>query len=333
MPLCAFLWVFGAVALCHAWSPALSSRVLKLGGLVMFREKEREREEMQCCTHSLQFFPVRISATSCLSLLLSLKISVLVLSTCLFSSWLHLPQPIFHSKPALNISEWLTEMLPDASLMPRNVSIFCAALHWNLCCRKHHSHLQVQSVNICGIPLQHFNWNLLLTLLQSALGYSAFFCCWIFFSHLLLFLSAINPNACRATGRGLQPTGVRVKEVADFKVFTKGAGSGALSVSVKGPSESDSSVLGITRPRAFLEWFPLFGPFVCIHIRVWYGTKQQNEMHKMRLSWYYSFSAGAEEQVKVRDVGNGVYECEYYPLKPGKYTVTITWGGQPIPRR
>lgn len=175
MPLCAFLWVFGAVALCHAWSPALSSRVLKLGGLVMFREKEREREEMQCCTHSLQFFPVRISATSCLSLLLSLKISVLVLSTCLFSSWLHLPQPIFHSKPALNISEWLTEMLPDASLMPRNVSIFCAALHWNLCCRKHHSHLQVQSVNICGIPLQHFNWNLLLTLLQSALGYSAFF--------------------------------------------------------------------------------------------------------------------------------------------------------------
>uniref|UniRef100_A0A3Q4M2X6 Filamin C, gamma a (actin binding protein 280) n=1 Tax=Neolamprologus brichardi TaxID=32507 RepID=A0A3Q4M2X6_NEOBR len=88
---------------------------------------------------------------------------------------------------------------------------------------------------------------------------------------------AINPNACRATGRGLQPTGVRVKEVADFKVFTKGAGSGALSVSVKGPT-------------------------------------------------------GAEEQVKVRDVGNGVYECEYYPLKPGKYTVTITWGGQPIPR-
>uniref|UniRef100_A0A3Q3JD12 Calponin-homology (CH) domain-containing protein n=1 Tax=Monopterus albus TaxID=43700 RepID=A0A3Q3JD12_MONAL len=88
---------------------------------------------------------------------------------------------------------------------------------------------------------------------------------------------AMNPNACRATGRGLQPKGVRVKEVADFKVFTKGAGSGALNVSVKGPT-------------------------------------------------------GAEEQVKVRDAGNGVYECEYYPLKPGKYTVSITWGGQPIAR-
>lgn len=46
-----------------------------------------------------------------------------------------------------------------------------------------------------------------------------------------------------------------------------------------------------------------------------------------------SFLAGAEEQVKVRDAGNGVYECEYYPLKTGKYTVSITWGGQPIPRR
>lgn len=55
---------------------------------------------------------------------------------------------------------------------------------------------------------------------------------------MLSSLSAVNPNACRATGRGLQPKGVRVKEVADFKVFTKGAGSGELNVSVKGPSES-----------------------------------------------------------------------------------------------
>ncbi|XP_047658290.1 filamin-C-like isoform X2 [Tachysurus fulvidraco] len=88
---------------------------------------------------------------------------------------------------------------------------------------------------------------------------------------------ASNANACRATGRGLQPKGVRVKEVADFRVFTKGAGSGELKVSVKGPT-------------------------------------------------------GAEVQVKVQDVSDGVYECSYKPVVPGKYTVTITWGGQPIPR-
>ncbi|KAL0968726.1 hypothetical protein UPYG_G00270880 [Umbra pygmaea] len=87
----------------------------------------------------------------------------------------------------------------------------------------------------------------------------------------------INANACRATGRGLQPKGVRVKEVADFKVFTKGAGSGELKVSVTGPS-------------------------------------------------------GAEQPVKVKDVGDGIYECEYLPNQPGKYTVHITWGGQTIPR-
>ncbi|KAM8813690.1 filamin-C isoform 3-T3 [Rhynchonycteris naso] len=88
---------------------------------------------------------------------------------------------------------------------------------------------------------------------------------------------ACNPNACRASGRGLQPKGVRVKEVADFKVFTKGAGSGELKVTVKGPK-------------------------------------------------------GTEEPVKVREAGDGVFECEYYPVLPGKYVVTITWGGYAIPR-
>uniref|UniRef100_A0AAR2KMX2 Calponin-homology (CH) domain-containing protein n=1 Tax=Pygocentrus nattereri TaxID=42514 RepID=A0AAR2KMX2_PYGNA len=88
---------------------------------------------------------------------------------------------------------------------------------------------------------------------------------------------ASNPNACRAIGRGLQPKGVRVKEVADFKVYTRGAGSGDLRVLIKGPK-------------------------------------------------------GGDEPVKVRDLGDGVYECDYYPIFPGKYTVIITWGGHAIPR-
>ncbi|XP_035281892.1 filamin-C isoform X9 [Anguilla anguilla] len=86
-----------------------------------------------------------------------------------------------------------------------------------------------------------------------------------------------NPNACRATGRGLQPKGIRVKEVADFKVFTRGAGTGELKVTVKGPR-------------------------------------------------------GGEEPVTVRDVGDGVHECDYYPVVPGKYTIVITWAGHTIPR-
>uniref|UniRef100_A0A3B4XW80 Filamin C n=1 Tax=Seriola lalandi dorsalis TaxID=1841481 RepID=A0A3B4XW80_SERLL len=88
---------------------------------------------------------------------------------------------------------------------------------------------------------------------------------------------ACNPNACRASGRGLQPKGLRVKEVADFKVYTKGAGSGELKVTVKGPK-------------------------------------------------------GLEEPVKVLEMENGVFECNYYPILTGKYVVSVTWGGHSIPR-
>uniref|UniRef100_A0A4W5PXF1 Calponin-homology (CH) domain-containing protein n=1 Tax=Hucho hucho TaxID=62062 RepID=A0A4W5PXF1_9TELE len=88
---------------------------------------------------------------------------------------------------------------------------------------------------------------------------------------------ASMPGACRATGRGLQPRGVRVKQVADFRVDTRNAGSGDLKVTVKGPK-------------------------------------------------------GMEEPVKQKESGDGVYNFDYYPHAPGKYTVTITWGGQHIPK-
>uniref|UniRef100_A0A671RIR5 Filamin-B-like n=1 Tax=Sinocyclocheilus anshuiensis TaxID=1608454 RepID=A0A671RIR5_9TELE len=85
------------------------------------------------------------------------------------------------------------------------------------------------------------------------------------------------PGACRATGRGLQPRGVRVRQVADFKVDTRNAGSGDLKVTVKGPK-------------------------------------------------------GLEEPVKQKDASDGVYSYEYHPHTPGKYTVSITWAGQHIPK-
>uniref|UniRef100_A0A6Q2XZN7 Calponin-homology (CH) domain-containing protein n=1 Tax=Esox lucius TaxID=8010 RepID=A0A6Q2XZN7_ESOLU len=88
---------------------------------------------------------------------------------------------------------------------------------------------------------------------------------------------ASMPGACRATGRGLQPRGVRVKQVADFRVDTRNAGSGDLKVTVKGPK-------------------------------------------------------GSEEPVKQKESGDGLYYYEYFPHAPGKYTVTITWGGQHIPK-
>ncbi len=161
-------------------------------------------------------------------------------------------------KPAVNISEWMKccQMLPRCSQMCQYpiqhsaLFVTCAAksiiLIYRVC----------QSAFKNPTWIGHFDVFLLLTLLLTA-GYSHlhFALLNISLSHLL-FLSAMNPNACRATGRGLQPKGVRVKEVADFKVFTKGAGSGELHVSVKGPSESDNSLFSAslpTPPCAFLE--------------------------------------------------------------------------------
>ncbi|XP_067360675.1 filamin-B isoform X2 [Channa argus] len=87
---------------------------------------------------------------------------------------------------------------------------------------------------------------------------------------------ACMPSACRATGRGLQPSGLRVKQIGDFKVDTRNAGSGDLKVAVKGPS--------------------------------------------------------TEVPVKQIFSQDGVFSYEYSPSSPGKYTASITWGGQHIPK-
>ena len=46
---------------------------------------------------------------------------------------------------------------------------------------------------------------------------------------------ASNAKAVYATGRGIQPRGVRIKQRAEFKVHTKGAGTAEVKVQVIGP--------------------------------------------------------------------------------------------------
>jgi len=88
---------------------------------------------------------------------------------------------------------------------------------------------------------------------------------------------AVDSKKCKAFGRGLQSKGVRVGDIADFKVITEGAGPGELKVTVIGPG-------------------------------------------------------GKEEKVDVAHPDEHTFECKYYPNKPGKYVVTIVYGGQAIPR-
>ncbi|XP_010571776.1 PREDICTED: filamin-A-like, partial [Haliaeetus leucocephalus] len=104
-----------------------------------------------------------------------------------------------------------------------------------------------------------------------------------------------NPSACRAVGRGLQPKGLRVKETADFKVYTKGAGSGELKVTVKGPSDTEA-----------------------------------RELRGCRLD--LGDAEGNPVDVSVKDNGNGTYSCSYVPKKPLKHTAMVSWGGVNIPQ-
>ena len=47
------------------------------------------------------------------------------------------------------------------------------------------------------------------------------------------------PSKVRASGRGLQPNGIRVNETVDFRVFTEGAGDGDVGVKIIGPGGVD----------------------------------------------------------------------------------------------
>ncbi|XP_078492931.1 filamin-C [Ciona intestinalis] len=92
-------------------------------------------------------------------------------------------------------------------------------------------------------------------------------------------LPAFSANTCRAYGRGIQPTGLRMREKADFHVTTKDAGDADLKVTVKGPRGSNEPVT-----------------------------------------------------VKKNPKEPEVFDCEYYPLKQGNYTVDVTFGGKAIPK-
>lgn len=55
-------------------------------------------------------------------------------------------------------------------------------------------------------------------------------------------MTVSDARKVRATGRGLQPQGVRVGDVADFKIHTEGAGEGVPEVQVIGPGGVTESV-------------------------------------------------------------------------------------------
>uniref|UniRef100_A0A8B9LQT0 Filamin C, gamma a (actin binding protein 280) n=1 Tax=Astyanax mexicanus TaxID=7994 RepID=A0A8B9LQT0_ASTMX len=148
---------------------------------------------------------------------------------------------------------------------------------------------------------------------------------------------ASNASSCRATGRGLQPKGVRVKEVADFRVFTKGAGTGELKVSVKGPGES--------------LWFaedPLLDLKICTYpfevevgvqaglqkVRAWGPGLKTGMVGKSADfvveaigtevgSLGFSIEGPSQAKIECEDKGDGSCDVRYWPTEPGDYAVHV----------
>ncbi|KAM9327227.1 filamin-B [Gastrophryne carolinensis] len=170
-----------------------------------------------------------------------------------------------------------------------------------------------------------------------------------------------NPNACRASGRGLQPKGVRIRETADFKVDTRAAGSGDLHVSVKGPKGLDELMKQLEPVDGvhFFEYYPLQPGKHVVSI-TWGGHQipkspfevqvgPEAEPQKVR-AWGPGLSGGmvgksadfvvesigtevgslgfaiegpSQAKIECDDQSDGSCDVKYWPKEPGEYAVHI----------
>ena len=101
-----------------------------------------------------------------------------------------------------------------------------------------YTHLFLSKIRYCRMFGLALSWSSLYStnLLFHQEISSLLICPHSFFA--ILCVSVSKPKACRASGRGLQPRGLRVGQTADFMVDTSRAGPGDLEVHVTGPGES-----------------------------------------------------------------------------------------------
>ncbi|XP_058873200.1 filamin-A-like [Acipenser ruthenus] len=179
---------------------------------------------------------------------------------------------------------------------------------------------------------------------------------------------ACNPSLCRAKGRGLQPKGVRAKETADFRVYTKGAGTGELKVTIKGPKGSEEPVKQKDRgdgvygyeyypstPGNYIVTITLGGQQIpCSPFEVKVGTEARSQ--KVR-AWgpgleggvvgksadfvveavgddvgTLGFSVEGPSQAKIEcdDKGDGSCDVRYWPTEVGEYAVHVLCNNEDI---
>ncbi|XP_052680465.1 filamin-C-like isoform X8 [Crassostrea angulata] len=181
---------------------------------------------------------------------------------------------------------------------------------------------------------------------------------------------ASNAKMCYATGRGIQPKGVRVNENADFKVHTKGAGSAEVKVHIIGPggveikctctkSKTEEGVyecvyiplkqgqyiINITFGEQHIAKSPFkveVGPAKTSKIRA-YGPGLEggvvNQPARFTVETQgetgalgFSIEGPSQAKIDCKDNGDGSADVTYFPTAPGEYAVHILCNEDDIPK-
>uniref|UniRef100_A0A671QD91 Filamin-A-like n=1 Tax=Sinocyclocheilus anshuiensis TaxID=1608454 RepID=A0A671QD91_9TELE len=172
---------------------------------------------------------------------------------------------------------------------------------------------------------------------------------------------ACNPSLCRAKGRGLQPKGLRIKETAEFKVYTKGAGTGDLKVTIKGPKglEEPCKKKDLGDGVYSFEYYPTTPGNYIITI-TWGGQHIPHSPFEVKIgseagpqqvrAWGPGLESGvvgksadfvveavgddvgtlgfsvegpSPAKIECDDKGDGSCDVRYWPTEPGEYAVHV----------
>lgn len=171
----------------------------------------------------------------------------------------------------------------------------------------------------------------------------------------------------RASGRGLQPSGVRVRDAADFRVYTEGAGEGNVDVKVIGPGgvretvktkQIDAYTFEYTyQPKKEGRYVVMvsyggqeipnspfevnIGPYKETRIRAYgpglkggvvgYPALFTAETNGEVGTLGFSIEGPSQAKIECNDNGDGSADVRYYPHAKGEYALHILCDNEDIP--
>lgn len=177
-----------------------------------------------------------------------------------------------------------------------------------------------------------------------------------------------DPRRVRVTGRGLQPTGVRIGDVADFKVLTDGAGEGKVEVQVLKPNgeqekvnikksndttyECDYSpteegkhtvIVSFGGQETFRSPYEVtVGPPSNSKIRAYgpglkggvegFPAQFRVDLNGETGTLGFTVEGPSEAQIECKDRGDGTVDVAYHPTAAGEYAIHVLTNGEDIPK-